>query len=254
METKANERRMLIAEAMTVVAVLLFALPVPAQTQQEISRNKGITSERPAAAPSERRLIAPQPVPQPPPCDGANFNTNDFNDNISMGGPIVGIALTPVATETISRIEVFTGGTTGPIGLAIWSDDSSIVNGKPLADLGDTGYFSITTSVGWQGKNLTTPVTVIGGTKYWIVFDPTGGEQAPVQNGTGQQYWGSYHRHDLLGAAAGLVRAVFFERSRVEVSSLLSPHAQGRVCREVPVRQLPAESTDSYTRRRGRAR
>jgi len=192
METKANERRMLIAEAMTVVAVLLFALPVPAQTQQEISRNKGITSERPAAAPSERRLIAPQPVPQPPPCDGANFNTNDFNDNISMGGPIVGIAWTPVATETISRIEVFTGGTTGPIGLAIWSDDSSIVNGKPLADLGDTGYFSITTSVGWQGKNLTTPVTVIGGTKYWIVFDPTGGEQAPVQNGTGQQYWGSY--------------------------------------------------------------
>jgi hypothetical protein len=33
---------------------------------------------------------------------------------------------------------------------------------------------------------------VTAGGKYWIVFDPAGGEQSPVQNGIGQPYWGSY--------------------------------------------------------------
>lgn len=185
-----EQRRTMRSMSLTIVAALLVALPA---ASQEISRNKGLTVERAERTPPNDRRVAVQTLPalQQPPCDGANHTTNDFNDSWLMGGPIVGIAWVPAATETITRIEVFTGETTGPIALAIWSDDGGSPS-RPLANLGDTGYFNISTTNGWQGKNLTSPVTVIGGAKYWIVFDPQGGEQAPIQNGTGQQYWGSY--------------------------------------------------------------
>jgi hypothetical protein len=158
---------------------------------QEMSRNKGITVER-----QDMRVPAeanpPLTLSQQAPCDGANYATNSFNNNTSMGGPLVGIAWTPTATLTISRIEVFTGESTSQIALAIWSDDAGTPS-KPLANLGDTGYFNLPTQANsWQGADLLIPVTVNASTKYWIVFDPSGGEQAPVQNGTGQQYWGSY--------------------------------------------------------------
>lgn len=168
--------------------LLAVALLAPhALAQQEASRNRGITADRPEARPRAEAL-APAPPPQRDFCDGAN-TTNAFNDNTLMGGPIVAIEWTPAAAATITRIEVFTGEATTPVGLAIWSD----AGGMPSANLGDTGYFNLPTAINsWQGANLLTPVAVNAGTRYWIVFDPSGGEQAPVQNGTGQQYWGSY--------------------------------------------------------------
>lgn len=154
------------------------------------SRNKGVTVDKPGAKAKQ----APPPAPVLPPkpvCEGANFSTNAFNDPTLMGGPIVAIAWTPTASVTVSRLEVFTGEGSANIALAIWSDDGGNPS-KPLAPLGDTGYFPLSTTVSWQGANLNTPVTVTAGTKYWVVFDPAGGEQAPIQNGVGQQYWGSY--------------------------------------------------------------
>jgi hypothetical protein len=177
-----------------VVCVLSSALPLMAQAQKTIpgaSRNKGITVERPASKPAPQRRLQAVAPPKQPVCEGANYQTDDFNDSWLMGGPIVAIAWTPSASVTVSRIEVFTGEASGNIALGIWSDDGGLPS-KPLADLGDTGYFPLpTTTVSWQGSNLLTPVTVTAGTKYWVLFDPIGGEQAPIQNGVGQQYWGS---------------------------------------------------------------
>ena len=55
-------------------------------------------------------------------CEGNNQD-NNFLDNVSMGGPMIGISWVPSNSVTITRIEVFTGETTGPVALAIWSDD-----------------------------------------------------------------------------------------------------------------------------------
>lgn len=187
-------RAFLVVVLSVIGAVLLGTPATPAWAQaQELSRDRAITIERQGTrAPAEGEAKPAAAAPQKVPCDGANYSTNNFNNSVLMGGPLVGIAWTPGVTATISRIEVFTGESTAPIALAIWSDDGGSPS-KPLADLGDTGYFNLPTTVNsWQGADLLTPVTVNAGTQYWIVFDPSGGEQSPVQNGTGQQYWGSY--------------------------------------------------------------
>ena len=164
-------------------------LPTPARAQQEKTPDKGLTSERP----DTRKQIkaATSLLAQEPACDGANFATDAFNNDVLMGGPMVAFAWTPSATETITRIEVFTGESAGPDALAIWSDDGGSPS-KPLSNLSNTNNFSLSAANSWQGADLLTPVTVNAGTKYWIVFDPVGGEQAPAQNGVGQQYWGSF--------------------------------------------------------------
>src|SRR5438045_6656398 len=142
----------------SVVAVFLSAPAATAQAQPENSRDKGITGEK-----VDTRLVPEERVPalplQPAPCDGAKYTTNAFNNNIFMVGPIVGIAWTRGATLTITRVEIFTGESTAPIALAIWSDAGGSPS-KPLADLGDTGYFNLPSTVNsWQWANLGPSVT-----------------------------------------------------------------------------------------------
>lgn len=181
---KFRVRREFFLVVLSLMGVVLLSTGAWAQ---EKTRDKGISRERPDTRQTEKLSATPQEAS----CDGANDSTDAFNNNVLMGGPMVAIAWTPGATLTISRIEVFTGESTAPIALAVWSDDGGGPS-KPLANLGDTGYFNLPTTVNsWQGANLLNPVTVNAGTKYWIVFDPTGGEQSPVQNGVGQQYWGT---------------------------------------------------------------
>jgi len=163
-------------------------LSTPAWAQQDKNRDKGLTSEK---RDTRAKLVAPaSALAEEAACDGANYATDAFNDNVLMGGPMVAIAWIPAATETISRVEVFTGESTGSVALAIWSDDGGGPS-RPLANLGNTNNFNLTLPNSWQGADLLTTVTVNAATKYWIVFDPAGGEQSPVQNGVGQQYWGS---------------------------------------------------------------
>jgi hypothetical protein len=183
-------------------AVAVAALSLPARAQEEKTVDKGITGEKQDTR-VQLKAITP-PSSQEPACDGMNFATNNFNNNILMGGPMVAIAWSPAATETVTRIEVFTGEALGPDALAIWSDDGGLPS-KPLANLSNTNNFAVSLPNSWQGADLLTPVTVNAGNKYWIVFDPSGGEQAPVENGTGQQYWGSY-----VGTVTGVPAASWF--------------------------------------------
>jgi hypothetical protein len=128
------------------------------------------------------------------PCDGNNYANNSHVDNILMGGPIVGIAWTAAYTNTITGIEVFTGEVAGSNRLALWSDNGG-GPGQPLAALAWTNNFNTVLPKGWQGATLNAPVNVTAGQKYWVVWDPAGGEQASVSNLPGdiqQSYWGSY--------------------------------------------------------------
>jgi len=135
----------------------------------------------------------------PGPCEGDNYEEDDsFLDSDKMTGPMISVAWIPTSSVTINRIEIFTGESTGPIALAIWSDDG----GKPLSNLGNTSYFKINPTNSWQGEQLLTPVMVTAGTPYWLVIDPTGGEQASITDGGSPQVrWGSF-QGDIMGGAA----------------------------------------------------
>jgi len=175
--------------------VLIGAVAVPnkaeaAEAQEDtITYDEGITFE----------VISPKAgLPEAPEsattsgqtiCEGNNYVSNTFNDSWFMGGPLVGISWVPSISATITRIEIWTGETNGPIALAIWSN----IAGQPGVNLGNTSYFPIGLPNTWQGAPLNSPVAVTASIQYWVVFDPTGGEQAPIQNcAVGQPYWGSY--------------------------------------------------------------
>jgi hypothetical protein len=128
------------------------------------------------------------------PCQGNNYANDDYSDPVLMGGPLVGIRWVPTASVTIHRIEVYTGEVAKPNAVAIWSSDNGAPS-KPLANLGNSSSFTTAIPKGWQGADLTTDVSVTAGTEYWVVWDPTGGEQASLDGDPGdiqQTYWGSY--------------------------------------------------------------
>ena len=153
--------RLLFFVILSVIAVGLLVTPAraqektvtPAEAQDKSSRDKGISLER---LDTRVQMVEKTPaMPQQIPCSGNNHTTNSFNNNILMGGPVVAISWIPNVTNIVSRVEVFTGESAGPIGLAIWSDNA----GKPQANLGDTGYFPLLSAANsWQGKDLLSPV------------------------------------------------------------------------------------------------
>lgn len=135
------------------------------------------------------------------PCDGNNYADQDHLNSVLMGGPMVGIEWVPAASNVITGIEVYTGEHVGPNALALWSDNGGSP-GQPLSSLSITPTFNTTLAKGWQGATLNTPVPVVGGNTYWVVWDPDGGEQAAVDNsGIQQTYWGSYSGNVSGGAS-----------------------------------------------------
>ncbi len=156
-----------------------------------LNREGGVTEGLGGEGETEKAAAA-APAVVAAPCQGNNHTNNNFTNNISMGGPMVAMAWVPTASVTVSGIEVFTGEAAAPNRLAIWSDDGG-GPAKPLAPLAWTGNFTTSLTNGWQGANLTSNVSVAAGVRYWVVWDPTGGEQASVTNtGIQQTYWGSY--------------------------------------------------------------
>lgn len=131
-------------------------------------------------------------------CDGQNYNSDSvLPSNTCTGGPLEAFTWFPAATETISRVEIFTGFPSGetrlPNRLAIWSDDGGSPS-KPLAALSSTDPFNVVSTNSWQGANLTTPITVTAGQKYWVVWDPDVSQTCSSSAdpaGTHLAYWAS---------------------------------------------------------------
>ena len=137
------------------------------------------------------------------PCDGNNHETTDYLDPVLMGGPMVGIEWTPSSSMIVDGIELYTGEQVSSNAVALWSDNGG-GPGQPLATLGASSTYTLSSAVGWQGAPLTTPVPVTAGQTYWVVWDPAGGEQAPVDDdpaGIQQTYWGSWSGNVNGGAS-----------------------------------------------------
>lgn len=173
-----------------VAAPLALALSLAAPAFSAGVAREGLTLDGPAAAIA---TVPPSMAVAVDPCEGNNFANDLYLDTTMTGGPLIGIAWTPSASVIITRVEVFTGELTGSDFLAIWSDDGGAPS-RPLAALGVTGAFLISPPNTWYGADLLTPVAVTAGTKYWVVWDPVGGEQTSCTDAPGdlqQTYWGS---------------------------------------------------------------
>jgi len=134
---------------------------------------------------------------EPAACDGQNFaNDSVLPSDSCTGGNLLAMTWVPAQTETISRVEIFTGfsgGTRAPNRLAIWSDDGGSPS-QPLAPLAATGFFPVVPTNSWQGADLASAVHVVGGQKYWIVWDPDASQTCSASNdpdGVHLAYWGS---------------------------------------------------------------
>ncbi len=138
----------------------------------------------------------PCPGTVPYVCDGSNYQSVEYADNtsINVSGPVFAYQWIPTVSDDITRLEFFTGESTGAAAVGIWSDDGS-ANGAPLAPLGYSQPFTMNQQNQWQGGVLNNVVSVVAGQKYWVLYDPpTGGSQSP-DDFTGsdtQRYYVSY--------------------------------------------------------------
>ena len=112
-----------------------------------------------------------------------------YVDGSSMGGRQVAMRFDNDELRTVTRVEVFTGEQTGPNTLSIYTHDGgSEAPGLALS----SGTFRMDSAVGWQGADLTAPVLFGRGQSFWVVWDPIGGAQTPLDTGgTDVTYRGS---------------------------------------------------------------
>ena len=138
-------------------------------------------------------LFAAAPLSAQSPCYTEN-DGNNFNDNVSMGGPnlLLGIRFVAPSALTVTSIEVFTGEGVGPNSVGIWTHDAAL--NQPLCALG-TGTWNMSNANSWQGATLAPSVGLSGGTTYWMVWGPQNGAQASIDvpmATLGQVYRGSF--------------------------------------------------------------
>jgi len=124
------------------------------------------------------------------PCH-AEFNGNNFTDNLSMGGwpnLVVAIKFVAPSSFTATAIEVFTGEGNGQASVQIWSHDPAL--NQPLSSL-CTGIWSVGVTNSWQGATVAPALALNGGTTYWLGWAPVVHSQASVDTsipGNGQVY------------------------------------------------------------------
>lgn len=122
------------------------------------------------------------------------FDNPTYADNVSMGGPnlLFAIKTQMPVTGVATRVEIFTGERTGLNTIALWDHDAAA--NAPGTALGD-GSWQMCTRNGWQGALLTTPVVLLQGQTFWVVWGPQNGAQASAANiGPGaQEYRGSFN-------------------------------------------------------------
>jgi len=106
-----------------------------------------------------------------------------FNANETMGGPIVGIKFASPIADSITRVEVFTGITTGVNRVGLWTHNGAMDQpGQVIQD----ATWSMSPQRSWQGVNLG-GVPLAMGTTYWVVWTPIGGAQASTDMNGPQQ-------------------------------------------------------------------
>jgi len=74
----------------------------------------------------------------------------------------------PGSRYSLSRIEFTGGGIAGPARIEIRSDSGA---GFPDGEILGSGSFSMVTEVGWQGADLDSPVAIVEGVDYFIIYE-----------------------------------------------------------------------------------
>lgn len=100
------------------------------------------------------------------------INDDDtFNPGSAIGWPSSTVAMrfSPTAPFAANAAEVFTGNGTGSNRLAIWSHD--VANDRPMAPLAPAASWSMVPARCWQGAAFATPIQLLAGTTYWLVWD-----------------------------------------------------------------------------------
>ncbi|MCZ7687385.1 MAG: DUF4082 domain-containing protein [Sandaracinaceae bacterium] len=133
----------------------------------------------------------------PSACGGANTGP-EFEDGSSLGANAIAMLYTATSPQTVRAVEVFTGERTGTREVGLWTHDAAMNRpGSPIA----TGTWTMSTTNGWQGATLSSPVSLAAGTTYWVVWRFMSGDQTTVQaTGTAVTYRGSF---DLGGTWNG---------------------------------------------------
>jgi len=148
------------------------------------------------------------------PCEGNNYANDNYLDPVLMGGPMVAISWVPAASVTVTHLEIFTGESSAPSAVAIWSDDGGAPS-APSAPLGFSAPFNVMPTNAWYGADLDVGVPVVAGQMYWVVWDPTGGEQCSCTDDPAdiqQTYYGSTSGTVSGGAAWDLGPFTFSDR------------------------------------------
>lgn len=114
------------------------------------------------------------------PCH-AEFDGNNFKDNVSMGGPNYTDCIKTSTSKAlvVLAVQVFTGERTGTSVVGIWSHDAQ--KDEPMAELA-RGSWSMSTTNSWQGANLSKPVILVPNSTFWVSWIPVNGSQASVEN------------------------------------------------------------------------
>jgi hypothetical protein len=106
-----------------------------------------------------------------------------FHANETMGGPIVAIKFVSPIADAITRVEVFTGITSGVNRIGLWTHNPTLDQpGQVIQD----ATWSMATANSWQGVNLG-GVPLAMGTTYWVVWTPIAGAQASTDINGPQQ-------------------------------------------------------------------
>lgn len=138
-------------------------------------------------------LFTTLPLSAQNPCEAHNSG-NTYNDRVSMGGPNYTNCLefTASSNALIFAVQVFTGERPGTSTVGLWTATGT--GGTPGMELA-TGSFQINTTNSWQGANLSKPVLLTQGTKYYVSWIPVNGCQATVDDSSAathapqQYYW-----------------------------------------------------------------
>jgi hypothetical protein len=125
----------------------------------------------------------------------AEYDGNNYNDLVSMGGPnlLLGIQFTAPSSFSVTRAEIFTGEGSGTNSVSIWSHNAGL--NLPQSQLSVTATWTMSNTDSWQGADLGTPYALTGGTTYWLVWGCISGSQCSVdvpQANLGQFYSGSF--------------------------------------------------------------
>jgi thermitase len=119
------------------------------------------------------------------------FNPTGTVASYTYVGGWYGLQYTPSVSYLLKKVELMTGGKTGPFVVQLRPDNGT---GYPSNTVYRQVTFTMSSTVGWQGVEFDAAYMVTAGTPYWIVYQPVYGARASIAtSGTSYTYcWDNF--------------------------------------------------------------